>query len=207
MNRRSTLVTALLTIALCFAVGTSAFAQNPQNLVAGVGAVITNYSWANWTAMNRISGSSLIASSPTTRFYIGFTAGTTADISNMVLYTTARGQRVITAVTPVTLNGASNPSITLIDTCNYEISNFAVCIVPLDTLSVSLSPLNDYYLAIYFTNDSNNNILGVAKQEFPTSSLMGSDLLGNGTTLTVGQGVPVGNNNGVPHLLMYVQNQ
>jgi hypothetical protein len=207
MNSRSTVATALLTIALCFAVGTSAFAQNPQNLVAGVGAVITNYSWANWTAMNRISGSSLIASSPTTRFYIGFTAGTTADISNMVLYTTARGQRVITAVTPVTLNGASNPSITLIDTCNYEISNFAVCIVPLDALSVSLSPLNDYYLAIYFTNDSNNNILGVAKQAFPTSSLMGSDLLGNATTLSVGQGVPVGNNNGVPHLLMYVLNQ
>lgn len=207
MNTRNTLATALLTIAICFAVGTSASAQNPQNLVAGVGAVVTNYSWANWTAMNRISGSSLIASSPTTRFYIGFTAGTTADISNMVLYTTARGQRVITAVTPVTLNGSSNPSITLIDTCNYEISNYAVCIVALDTLSVSLSPLNDYYLAIYFTNDSNNNILGVAKQEFPTSSLMGSDLLGNATQLTVGQGVPVGNNNGVPHLLMYVQNQ
>jgi hypothetical protein len=98
-------------------------------------------------------------------------------------------------------------AFTLIDTCNYEISNFAVCIVPLDTLSVSLSPLNDYYLAIYFNNDSNNNILGVAKQAFPTSSLMGSDLLGNGTTLAVGQGVPVGNNNAVPHLLMYVLNQ
>ena len=35
-----------------------------------------------------------------TVFYIGFTAGATADVNNMVLYTTARGSATITAVTP-----------------------------------------------------------------------------------------------------------
>lgn len=208
MNTRNTLATALFTFAICFTcLGNLASAQNPQNLVVGVGPVVSNYGWANWSAMNRISGSSLIASSPTTRFYLGFTAGTTADIANMVVYTTARAFPVITAVTPVTLNGVSNPSITLENTCNWTISAYAPCVVALDELPLALSPLNDYYLVIYFTNNSNNNILGVAKQAYPTSSMVGSDAVGDLTRRKVGDFVPIGNKNGAPHLLMFVMNQ
>ncbi len=208
MSIRNTLAAISVTITLCLACfSTSASAQNPQNLVAGVGPVISNFGWSNWTAINRISGSSLMASTPTTRFYLGFTAGMSADIANMVVYTTARGQRVITAVTPVTLNGAPNPSIGLTETCGSTIAAYAPCIVGLDTLQMSLSPMNDYYLAIYFTKDENNNVLGVAKQEFPTSSLAGSDVVGDYTNRKVGDIVPLGNNTGVPHLLMYVMNQ
>jgi hypothetical protein len=208
MRTRNTVVTAIFTFAIFIAcLGNSASAQNPQNLVAGVGPVVSNYAWANWTSMNRISGGSLIASSPSTRFYLGFTAGISADISNMVVYTTQRGLPVITAVTPVTLNGISNPTITLLDACNYTVSSSAPCIVGLDPTAISLSPLNDYYLTIYFKNDSNNNILGVGKQAFPTSSLVGSDVVGDHSHRQVGDFVPVGNQNGAPHLLMYVMNQ
>ena len=49
----------------------------------------------------------------TTVLYIGFTGGTEADIGNMVLYTTKRGNSKITAATPVKLKGASNPIISL----------------------------------------------------------------------------------------------
>lgn len=208
MRIHNTVASAFLTLAMFVAcLGNSASAQNPQNLVAGVGPVISNLAWANWTSINRISGGSLLASSPNTRFYLGFTAGISADIANMVVYTTQRGLPVITAVTPVTLNGVSNPTITLTDVCNYTISASAPCIVGLDPTAISLSPLNDYYLAVYFTNDSNNNILGVAKQQWPTSSLVGSDVVGDHTHRQVGDFVPLGNQNGAPHLLMYVMNQ
>lgn len=208
MRIHNTVASAFLTLTMFVAcLGNSASAQNPQNLVAGVGPVISNLAWANWTSINRISGGSLLASSPNTRFYLGFTAGISADIANMVVYTTQRGLPVITAVTPVTLNGVSNPTITLTDVCNYTISASAPCIVGLDPTAISLSPLNDYYLAVYFTNDSNNNILGVAKQQWPTSSLVGSDVVGDHTHRQVGDFVPLGNQNGAPHLLMYVMNQ
>lgn len=208
MNTRNSLTTALLTIAICMACLVNlASAQNPQNLVTGVGPVVSNYGWANWSAMNLIPGSSLIASSSTTRFYLGFTAGTTADISNMVVYTTDRAYPVITAVTPVTLNGISNPSITLSDACHFSFSSFAPCIVPLDTAPIALSPLNDYYLVIYFKNNANNNILGVGKQKYATSSMVGSDAVGDLTTRKVGDLIPLGNRNGAPHLLMFVMNQ
>lgn len=207
MNARQA-VTTLLTIVIALACfGTTASAQNPQNLVVGVGPVINNFGWANWSSMNRISGSSLIASSATTRFYFGFTAGTTADIDNMVVYTTARAFPVITAVTPVTLNGVSNPSISIQDACNFSYSALAPCIVGLDTISLALSPMNDYYLVVHFANDANNNILGVTKQKFPTSGLVGTDAVGDLTHRKVGDLIPLGNQNGAPHLLMYVMNQ
>jgi hypothetical protein len=209
MRTRNIVATSFLALAIFVAcLGNSASAQNPQNLVTGLGPVVSNFGWQNWTAMNRISGSSLLASSPSTRLYLGFTGGTEADINNMVIYTTARGLPVITAVTPVTLNSSSSPTISLADACpGRSIGPNAPCIVALDTLQLALSPLNDYYFVVYFTDDSNNNLLGVAKQAFPTSSMTGSDVVGDRSRLNVGDFIPRGNNTGVPHLLMYVMNQ
>src|SRR5271156_749143 len=86
-----------------------------QNLVRGViGPAGNNSNFSNYSVFNLVPGSGLFPiSSSTTAFYFGFTGGTEADISNMVLYTTPRGSLVIGATTPVTLGGVSNPSILL----------------------------------------------------------------------------------------------
>src|ERR1035438_4202895 len=109
-------------------------ASKAENLIRGVvGPVNNNASWSGYSNMALISGAGLIpVTSTQTVFYLGFTAGTEADISNIVLYTTARGSSTITAVTPITLGGVSNPSINLTNAsvCPVvEISAFNPCIV------------------------------------------------------------------------------
>ncbi len=117
---------ATLTL-IMFAVSVYGFSQETvhekqavvtQNLVRGVfGPVGTDNSWANYSVFNLIAGSALFPiTSSTTVFYFGFTAGSEADISNMVVYTTPRGSLTISAVTPVKLGGVSNPTIHLSST-------------------------------------------------------------------------------------------
>jgi hypothetical protein len=157
-----------------------------------------------------IPGASLIpVTSTQTVLYLGFAGGSEADITNMVLYTTARGSFTITAVTPVKLGGSSSPSIDLASTSvcpNQPLSTNNVCVVRLDPLPMVLSATNDYYLAVYFTNDSNNSGIVAAQPNFRLSAL-GSWYVGNTneTTLTVGQSVP-NNALGGPYFLMYVMN-
>src|SRR6267154_6301631 len=61
----------------------------PLNLERGVvGPVLTSASWSDYSALSVIPGAGLIPHTATTSvFYLGFTGGQTADISNMVLYT------------------------------------------------------------------------------------------------------------------------
>ena len=108
----ATLTLMMLAVSVC---GFSAV--KPENLVRGVvGPVTANTSWAGYSNLALIPGAALIpVTSTQTVFYLGFTAGTEADINNMVLYTTARGSLKITAVTPVKLGGVSNPSIDLVN--------------------------------------------------------------------------------------------
>jgi len=170
----------------------------PQNLVTGLGTVTNLSSWSNWSAINLIPGFALFPI-PTTRtvFYIGFTAGTTATISNMVLYQTARGSYKITAVTPVKLKGVSNPTITLTNTATCPAqppSASNPCIVRLDPLAATLSPVNDYYLVIFFPTASNNSALGAAVSSCTgcASGFSGSYISGDASRLTVGQSLPTG---------------
>jgi hypothetical protein len=125
----------------------------------------------------------------------------------MVVYTTARGSLTITAVTPVKLGGVSNPSILLSNTsvCPVAPSAGTPCIVRFDPTTLTMSPASDYYLAVYFTNDTNNSgISGTYPQGYQTS-LVGTYYGGNYTTLTVGQSIPTVANGG-PVFLMYVMN-
>jgi hypothetical protein len=208
-----------LTLMLCVVSG-FAFSQSTavkpkpatatQNLVRGVvGPVGSNNSWANYTVMNIIPGSGLFPiTSSTSVFYWGFTAGTEADIGNMVVYTTARGSAVITAVTPVTLGGVSDPSIILSNTsvCPVAPSTTTPCIVRFDPTAITFSPANDYYLMVYYTNDTNNSGLGGAQAGNLQSSLS-SNYFGSTdyTRLTAGQSVPGTGDRG-PVFLMYVMN-
>jgi hypothetical protein len=185
-------------------------ATTAENLERGVvGPVESNVSWAGYSTLNLIPGAGLIPiSSSNTVLYLGFTAGSEADITNMVLYTTARGNSTITAVTPVTYGGVSNPSIILSNTSVCPVQPLSAadpCIVRLDPIALSLSALNDYYLVLYFTpSDGNNSSLGVTDPEFGFSSLQGWYIGGaNETTLTVGQSIPSGCCH-TTYLLMYV---
>ena len=201
----ATLTLMMLAVSVC---GFSAV--KPENLVRGVvGPVTANTSWAGYSNLALIPGAALIpVTSTQTVFYLGFTAGTEADINNMVLYTTSRGSLKITAVTPVKLGGVSNPSIDLVNptVCPViEISAFNPCIVRLDPTTIVLSALNDYYLVVYFTaSDTNNNSLGLTDPSFGQSSLRGGYVSGtDDSRLSVGASIPLTLSN-QPDGLMYV---
>jgi hypothetical protein len=182
----------------------------PLNLVRGVtGPVVASTRWNGYSALNLIPGGGVIPiTSTTAAFYLGFTAGTTADINNMVLYTTARNSPVITAVTPVALGGISNPSINLASpsVCKVAPSTTTPCIVRLDVLTLTLSAANDYYLVVYFTNDGNNSSLAATTPGVNVSSLFGSFISADESRLTVGQSLPSGSDGAAPYFLMYVMN-
>lgn len=189
----------------------AAAASKAENLERGViGPVSANISWGGFSDLSLIPGAGLIPITSTeTVFYIGFTAGATADINNMVLYTTARGSSTITTVTPITFGGVSNPSIDLANpsVCPViEISQFNPCIVRLDPTKLVLSALSDYYLVIYFTPDSNNAAIGATVPRFSLSSLNGWYTSSDLSRLAVGASIPSGNNGGQPEFLMYVMN-
>jgi hypothetical protein len=201
---------ATLTL-MMFAVSMCGFSTTkPENLVRGiVGPVSSNTGWSNYSVLSQVPGAGLIpVTSTTTVFYLGFTAGTQADVSNMVLYTTPRGSLTISAVTPVKLGGVSNPMINLasVTVCPVvEISTFNPCIVRLDPTAITLSALSDYYLVVYFTGDSNNGALGVTQPSFGQSSLRGTYETGDETGLSVGGSIPSNLGfTGQPSMLMYV---
>lgn len=211
---------ATLTL-MAFVITAYGFSQKPvkqlpdtatQNLVRGVLApFLGNNQWAGYSLLNEIPGSALYpVTSSTAVFYWGFSNGTTADISNMVLYATAHGSLTITAVTPVTLGGISNPSINLSSpsVCPVQpLSATNPCIVKFDPVSIALSPASDYYLTVYFANDTNNQTIGGVQPSLVNGGLSSTFIGGTDSThLTVGQSLPSGTNGRPPYFLMYVMN-
>src|SRR5580692_6830758 len=217
MKNRKLTMPMLLTLAIAFAsLGNTTVAQQrpataPINLVAGVGGpVSTSSQWANYSALNLIAGAFIfpaVATVKTTVLYIGFTAGTEADIGNMVLYTTKRGNTKITAATPVKLKGVSDPIISLTNkkVCpNQPISVTNPCVVRLDTMTLNLSTLSDYYFVMFLSTSNNNATLGAANAQYPITSLTGWYLSGDQTRLTVGSSIPSGYSGSHPYFLLYV---
>lgn len=183
----------------------------PQNLLPGIGPLLIPGGSSNWTglsAIENIPGTSLYpVQSDTTVLYIGFTAGTTVKIGNMVLYTTAREYATITAVTPVTLHRKSNPTFSLTDTkvCPIQpLSGRTPCILRLDPIRLSLSTFNDYYLAVYFTET--DDYTHVARPRAFIGSLTGGEQVGDATQLKVGDSVPdlLGNGDNSPPSFLLV---
>jgi len=186
-------------------------ATAPINLVAGVGGPVSSSNqWSDYSALNLIAGAFIfpaVAQVKTTVLYIGFTAGTEADVGNMVLYTTKRGNSKITAVTPVKLNGKSNPIISLTNkkVCPTQpVSVTNPCVIRLDPITLTLSTLSDYYYVLYLSTSNNNETLGAANAQFPITSLTGWYLSGDQTRLTVGQSIPSGYDGTHPYFLLYV---
>jgi hypothetical protein len=209
----------LLILAIAFAsLANTATAQRgpvtnvpPINLVAGVGGPVSSSNqWENYSALNLIAGAFIfpaVAQVKTTALYIGFTAGTEADIGNMVLYTTKRGNSKITAVTPVKLKGVSNPIISLTNKKVCPIQPLSVsnpCVIRLDPMTLTLSTLSDYYFVMYLASNTNNETVGAANSQYPITSLTGWYLSGDQTQKTVGSSVPSGYSGSHPYFLLYV---
>jgi len=216
MKNLKSIKAAMLMFALVASLVTSAVAQRrpaapPINLVAGVGGPVSSSNqWSNYSALNLIAGAFIfpaVSQVKTTVLYIGFTAGTEADIGNMVLYTTKRGGSKITAVTPVKLKGVTNPTISLTNkkVCPTQpISTTNPCVVRLDPITLTPSTLNDYYFVTYFSTNTNNETLGAANALYPITSLTGWYLGNDQTQLTVGKSIPSGYSGSHPFFLLYV---
>jgi hypothetical protein len=182
----------------------------PANLVVGTGPVTDVPGWSGYSALNLIPATSVLpVSSTTTVFYLAFTSGSQADISNMVVYTTkGPNNATISAVTAVKLGGISNPSIVLTNTSVCPVQPVSVtnpCIVRLDPTTLSLNSSHDYWFVAYFTGDSNNGNLGGASSAFPNPSITGAFEAQDDSHLTVGQSVPA-LNGGHSYFLLAVMN-
>src|SRR5580698_457714 len=182
----------------------SALAQVPAtalaNITEGQGTITSNSNpqWDGMSELVLIPGASMLGAAPaSTALYLGFTGGTEADIGNMVLYTTARGNTVITATKKVTLNKAADPSINLASTSVCPVQPVSVtnpCIIRLDTVTGKLSPLDDYYFAVYFTLDTNNEKISGAGLSTSPGALTGWYLYGDQTRVGKDGALPNGNN-------------
>lgn len=171
-------------------------AAAPKNLLPGIGPLLQSSGASNWTGISiveNIPGTSLYpVTSAATVLYIGFVAGTTVDLGNMVLYATARENTTITAVTPVTLGGVSDPSISLTNpkVCpSQPLSSTTPCIIRLDPIKLSLSTLNDYYFAVYFAKTDDDTHVA-RPRAFIGSLTGGEDVDKDDTHLQVGAPVP-----------------
>ncbi|MFY9643618.1 MAG: hypothetical protein WAK29_00470 [Terriglobales bacterium] len=206
----ATLTLMLFAVSLYGVSQKSAAAAKAENLERGIiGPVNSNNSWSGYSLLDLIPGAGLIpVTTAQTVFYLGFTAGAQVDISNITLYTTARGNSTITAVTPVTLGGVSNPSIDLasVSVCPVvEISTYNPCVIRLDPTKITLSALNDYYLVVYFTaSDPNNSAIGLTSPLFQQTSLRGSYQTGDESHISVGGSIPTLSFANAPYGLLYV---
>jgi len=181
------------------------------NLIEGQGSLPGNTSdWEGWSELTLIPGAGMFAQTgKTTVLTLGFSAGSTVNIANMVLYTTARGSNNVTAVKKVTLGKKANPSINLLSTTvcpNQPVSVASPCFVALDSIAEALSPLNDYYFVEYFTSDSENQTMRGAGSASNQGALNAWQIDGDDTRIPVGGTIPVGYTAGSPIFLTYVTN-
>jgi hypothetical protein len=204
---------AMSTLMLTGLAGTAVAQGTLVNLTEGQGTIssASNPQWDGYSEVILIPGASLLgASSASTVLYLGFTGGSEADIGNMVLYQTNRSGIAVRRVNRVELGGIQNPSINLTSTsvCPVQpVSPANPCIVRLDTLSLALSPTQDYYLAIYFTLDTNNETISGLGQSILQGGLSGFDLYGDYTRIEAGGALPeFGNSDQAPFFLAYITN-
>jgi hypothetical protein len=212
------LATFVLTMTVLTA---SVFAQEPApaatalaNLTEGQGILTSsgNPPWDGFSELVLIPGASLMgASSSTTALYLGFTGGTEADIGNMVLYEVPRNGDTVIKVTKVTLGATQSPSIDLASktVCPVQpVSAANPCIVRLDTVKSALSPLYDYYFAVYFTLDTNNETISGVGQTASQGALSGWYLYGDQTRIGAKGAIPTNEDSDQPpFFLAYVTNQ
>jgi hypothetical protein len=206
---------AVSTLVITGFAGTAIAQSTLVNQTEGQGTITntTNPSWDGYSEVALIPGASLMGPKSTaTALYLGFTGGTEADIGNMVLYQTARNAITVLRAIKVTLGTTQSPQINLTSTSvcpTQPVSVSNPCIVRLDTLNFGLAPTSDYYLAIYFTLDTNNETISGMGQSVLPGALSGFYLYGDQTKVKDGGAVPQNNTTTPqsPFFLAYVTNQ
>jgi len=183
-----------------------------MNLTEGQGTALGNDNdWEGWSELTLIPGGALFGvSTKATVITLGFSAGSTVNIQNMILYTTARSGITITATKKVTLGGKSNPTIDLASTSvcpTQPVSVTNPCFVKLDAIKEALSPLSDYYFVEYFTSDSNNNSMRGAGSSNLNNGLTAWQIDGDDTQIPVAGTIPVGYSGQAPIFTMYLTNE
>ena len=183
-----------------------------SNISEGTGTISNGVtSWAGVSELVLIPGPGLLPVKSANNFlYLGFYGGSTVDIGHMVLYKTARNSNVVLTIKPVKLGAVLNPSINLTSTSVCPVQPVSLtnpCIVKLDVVKGALSPLNDYYLAMYFTNDSNNTggVFGAVSPN--PGGLSGYSVAGDQTRIKKLGALPPGLTGAAPYFLMWVANQ
>jgi hypothetical protein len=182
------------------------------NLTEGQGvATGDSHDWEGWSELTLIPGGGLLGTSPKSFVItLGFSAGSTVNVANMALYTTARASNLVTAVKKVTLGKKANPTIDLTSTANCPVQPVSVtnpCFIKTDAIKVTLSPLDDYYFVEYFTSDSNNNTVRGAGSSGFLGALSGWLIDGDDTRIPVGGTIPVGYTGQSPVFTMYITNE
>jgi hypothetical protein len=183
-----------------------------SNLTEGAaGAPGNTVDWEGWSEIDEIPGAGLFGVDSTDSYFtIGFSAGSTVNITSMVAYTTARASNVVTKVTKVTYLKKANPSIDLTSTANcptQPVSATNPCLIKLDKAALEMIATNDYYFAIYFTSDSENNSMRGAGGSNQSGALTGWQIDGDDGLIPVGGTIPVGNSGAAPLFLMYLTNE
>ncbi|HXC00509.1 MAG TPA: hypothetical protein VNU74_08915 [Terriglobales bacterium] len=212
------LATFVLTMTVLTA---SVFAQEPApavtvlaNLTEGQGIITSSggQSWDGLSELVLIPGAALMgAPSTTTVLSLGFTGGSEADIGNMVLYEVPRNGSTVIKVTKVELGGTQTPSIVLTSKTVCPVQPVSVtnpCIVKLDTIKSALSPLYDYYFAVYFTLDTNNEKISGVGQTASQGALSGWSLYGDQTRIGAKGALPTNEDSDqAPFFLAYITNE
>jgi hypothetical protein len=183
-----------------------------SNLTEGAaGTPGNNVDWEGWSEIDEIPGASLFGVDSTDSYFtIGFSAGSTVNITSMVVYTTARANNVVTKVTKLNYLGKANPSIDLTSTTNcpnQPVSATNPCLIKLTKAAVEMVASNDYYFAIYFTSDSENNTMRGAGGSNQSGALTGWQIDGDDGLIPVGGTIPVGDAGAAPLFLMYLTNE
>jgi hypothetical protein len=183
-----------------------------SNLTEGAASAPgNNVDWEGWSEIDYIPGAALFGVDSTDSYFtIGFSAGSTVNITSMVLYTTARASNIVTKVTKVTYLKSASPAINLTSTSTcptQPVSATNPCFIKLDKTAVEMIATNDYYFAIYFTSNSNNNSMRGAGGSGQSGALMGWQIDGDDGLIPVGGTIPVGNGGLAPLFLMYLTNE
>jgi hypothetical protein len=183
-----------------------------ENLTEGAAGVPGNSTdWEGWSEIDYIPGAALFGLNATDSYFtIGFSAGSTVNITSMVVYTTVRANNIVTKVTKLNYLGKANPSINLTSTTNcpnQPVSASNPCFIKLTKAAVEMEASNDYYFAIYFTSDSENNSMRGAGGSNQSGALSGWQIDGDDGLIPVGGTIPVGDQGYAPLFLMYLTNE
>lgn len=124
----------------------------------------SNTGWAGYTITTLLDSANIvnICNSFIVNFYISSTS-TSCNIGGIAIKRTLPNSRAVIDTTSIRIGGSLTPVVTLTPNTQTIISS--------DLVALNIDVNHDYYLYIYFTNDSINNSTLLAQENAPTGDL------------------------------------